>query len=107
MASYSQKPTLRSNGYYYYSRRIPTDLVGEMSGWAGGLGKHHYRVTLDTKNEAEAKRLARVQDDHFHYGVNLIRDRNDALQNGDLSARHSAFEHLLREGGYTQAKRLV
>lgn len=97
MASYSQKPTLRSNGYYYYSRRIPTDLVGEMSGWAGGWGKHHYRVTLDTKNEAEAKRLARVQDDHFHYGVNLIRDRNDALQNGDLSARHNAFEHLLRE----------
>ena len=90
---------LRNNGYWQYRRRIPLDLLDTWD--ANGKRKTEHVVSLRTKDEREARKLAAQQETLFSDKVRLKR-QGLVVKGSNHPKRLDAFylhEHNLRELG--------
>ena len=97
MSSANQYITLRSNGWYYYIRRVPVPLRGRIK--QKGFDKLFYRVSLKTKDEREARRQASYAHEVYNIAVSLEERRLAIAGNQPQSAALLALEHELRKRG--------
>ena len=97
MSNANQYITLRSNGWYYYIRRVPVPLRGRIK--QKGFDKLFYRVSLKTKDEREARRQASYVHEVYNIAVSLEERRLAIAGNQPKSAALLALEHELRKRG--------
>ena len=97
MSNANQYITLRSNGWYYYIRRVPVPLRGRIK--QKGFDKLFYRVSLKTKDEREARRQASYAHEVYNIAVSLEERRLAIAGNQPQSAALLALEHELRKRG--------
>jgi integrase len=108
MPKRAENPHQRTDGYWYYRKRIPQDLLGKIDG--PGFGKTDYRVALRTKDEAEAKRRSSHVEKTFNSIIELKRQEIKASDSGeDNAANFNRFEYTLRQRGIhpSQAPRVT
>lgn len=98
MPKLAENPHKNANGKWYFRRRIPQDLLGKIEGH--GFGKTDYRISLKTRDEAEAKRRSKEAQKKFDAIIELSRQELRANQSGmDKAAKFNRFNYILQERG--------
>ena len=108
MPKLAENPHKNANGKWYFRLRIPTDLLGKVEGH--GFGKTEYRISLKTRDEAEALRRSKEAQKKFNAIIELKRQELQASQSGENKAAiFNHFEYTLRERGIhpSQAPRVT
>jgi integrase len=98
MPKLAENPHRNANGKWYFRLRIPQDLLGKIEGH--GFGKTDYRISLKTRDEAEAKRRSKEAHKKFVATIELKREELKASQSGKAKAAiFNRFEYDLRQRG--------
>ena len=97
MSSANQYITLRSNGWYYYIRRVPVSLHGRIK--QKGFSEQFYRVSLKTKDEREARRQAVFAHEVYEWAVRIEAQNLRVEDNKSQQAEFNALQHQLRKLG--------
>ena len=94
-----ENPHQRSNGWWYYRRRIPNHLRRLWRGDGGHQTEHI--VALKTKDEAEAKRRSTFEDRVFEDKLGLKEVQLEAIKNpeGNRERNSYYFEDRLKQVG--------
>jgi integrase len=97
MYSANQYIKLRSNGWYYYIRRVPVSLRGRIK--QKGFNELFYRVSLKTKDEREARRQAVFAHEVYEWAVRIETQMLRVADNKSQQAEFNALQHQLLKLG--------